>query len=272
MLLCQSGGQSRHFNIIFYAMHQLQSLLEGIGLNPHESRLYLYLLRSGEHPASVIAKATGIPRSTVRGTLDKLCERGVVSKLYKRNTQYYHCKKPKMLMSMLESDIKRSEKNKKKILETLPIFNGIYEQKNIVPKVQVFEGEDQLIEAFNQCLYEDIDELLIFTSYKFLQNPIIRKNDDDFFIKMRAKKGIHARVLVGKTSEASKMKSVSKSELRQRRFIPKKHSLPGNIHIYGDSVMYFSASENEYMAVLVESSVMANTMRTLFEFMWEQCQ
>lgn len=253
--------------------HHLQPLLESIGLNHHESTVYLYLLEHGEQPVSLVGRSTKIPRSTARGVLDKLGERGIVTKVYKRNTQFYSCKPPAALAEHLEQTIKTTSKNLELITQALPLLETLHGKNAVAPKVQMFEGPQQVIEAFNRCLYQDlpITELLIFTSYEFLKNPLIRKNDDEKFIKMRVKKGIRARVLVGRTTESAKMIKKSPLELRERRFIPQKFTLPGNIHIYGNSVMYFSAGEGEYLAVLVESAMMAQTMRALFEFMWEMC-
>lgn len=253
-------------------MKDLQSILQSIGLNHFETTIYLQLLNGGEQSASVIARTTNTPRSTTRGVLDKLCERGIVGKLYKRNTQFYSAKSPQSLLQFMQRTIEEKQENITKIQEILPILTSIHQRRNIAPKVQFFEGRDQVIEAFNRCLFvENIKELLIFTSYEFLKDPAIRKNDDDFFIKMRMKKGIFARVLVGKTDE--KGKNVNKpNEMRERRFIPKKYSLPGNIHIYGDTVLYFSIREKTHIAVLLEDPMMADTMKSLFEFMWENCE
>jgi HTH-type transcriptional regulator, sugar sensing transcriptional regulator len=254
-------------------MKHLQALLERIGLNHHESAVYLQLLENGEQAASVISKVAGLPRSTVRNALDKLCERGIVTKLYKRNTQYYSAKPPAALTAHLTHLMETTQSHLAEVQAALPMFQALHGRRSMAPKVQMFEGPKQVIEAFNRCLFQDppIDELLIFTSYEFLKTPVIRKNDDEFFVKMRVKKGIRARVLLGKTSESNKMIKKAPHELRERRFIPQEYQLPGNIHVYGNSVMYFSASEGEYLAVLVESAMMADTMRALFEFMWEQC-
>lgn len=254
-------------------MKHLQPILEAVGFNHHESTIYLRLLESGERPASVIARESKFPRSTVRNALDKLCERGIVRKVYKRNTQHYSCRPPTTLVEHLRQEEKRAKERAEEMMRSLPAFEAIHGKRAIVPKVQVFEGKAQVIEAFNRSLYQEplIQELLIFTSYDFLKDPVIRKNDDELFMKQRIKRGISARVLVGRTKESSRMVMSAPHELRERRFIPERHKLPGNIHVYGHSVMYFSASDGEYMAVLVESALMADTMRALFEFMWEQC-
>ncbi|QQR54347.1 hypothetical protein IPG41_04035 [Candidatus Peregrinibacteria bacterium] len=254
-------------------MENLKKTLEDIGLNHFESTLYLQLLHNGEQAASVVSRATKIPRSTTRGVLDRLCERGIVSKLIKRGTQFYQCKAPSALVASLKRDVVEKTRLIEEIKTTLPLLNSFYEQRNIAPKVRVFEGRDQVIEAFNLSLFDDrTKELLIFTSYEFLQNPIIRKNDDDFFIKRRVKKGIPARVLVGRTKESEKITGNCPSELRERRLLPKKFQLPGNLHVYGDCVLYFSTVNDRYLAVLVEGAMMAETLKSLFEFMWESCE
>lgn len=253
-------------------MQHIQPLLEKIGLNHHESTIYLHLLYQGELPASYIAHALKLPRSTTRGILDKLCEIGIVSKLYKRNTQYYFCNRPNAITQYLERSIELKQEQLEEVKNVLPMLDSIHAQKGIVPKVQVFEGPEQVIEALNSSLFQDITELLVFTSYEFLENPLIRKNDKEFFMKRRIQKGIYARVLVGKTTESSKLVKKAPGELRERRFISPQYELPGNVHIYANTVVYFSASKNEYLAVLIQSKMIADTMRALFEFMWKQCK
>ena len=255
-------------------MHHLQPLLEDIGFNHHESTIYLQLLQAGEQPASQVARQTRIPRSTVRGVLDKLCERGVVRKLFKRNTQYYRCEDPASLVRHLQGRIAEDRQNIERIEGTLPQLNALLRKDSVIPKVKYFEGAKGVIEAFNHSLFvEDIEEILFFTSYSFIRNTVILKNDDDFYIPLRVKKRIRMRVLVGKRKDLDPRKKYNDpTELRERRYIPEQYTLPGNIHIYGNFVVYFSASESEYMAVLVESAMMADTMRALFNFMWEQCK
>lgn len=246
----------------------MQQVLEQIGFNPHESRIYMQLLQHGEQAASKVANNIGLPRSTVRGSLDKLCERGVVQKIYKRNTQYYCCKNPEALLQDLELQQQNLEQNHEAVTKALPTLQGLFQQNSLVPKVRFFEGTEQVIEAFNLSLYAEPEEILFFTSYEFLKSDTIRKNDDDFYVPMRIGKGIPLRALVGKTEASCKMIKHSPAELRERRFIPQDYKLPGNIQIFNDSVVYFSSSEKEMIAVLVESALMAETMRTLFEFMW----
>ena len=266
--IVQSGGQFRHLINSRY-MNETRHFLEQMGFTPHESRVYLDLLNLGETSASKLAAQLGLARTTTRNTLDRLYEEGLLNRIYRRNTQFYNCKPPSALVDLLKTREDLASKQLKKANQLLPNFMALYQSNAVVPKVRVFEGEKQVIEAFNHSLYAEVGEILFFTSYKFLQSQAIQKNDDEFYIPERIKKGIELRVLVGKTENASKMCKVNPSELRERRFIPDKFVLPGNIHVYGDFVVYFSTQNSETMAVLVESRIMAETMRTLFECIWE---
>jgi|GEM_PF-3364219 len=254
-------------------MQPLQPLLEKIGFNHQESGVYLYVLVKGEAPASKVARETRIPRSTVRGILDKLCTAAIVTKVYKRNTQYYSCKPPSSLLQYLEKQAETTKENMRKVRDALPFFSAVHGHPGIIPKVQVFEGADQVIEAFNHSLFtEGIDEILFVTSYHFLRNPVVRRNDINFYIPRRIKNRIKMRVLVGKAEEKDKPIADDKTEFRERRQLTNTVALPGNFHVYGNFVVYFSAGDNEYLAVLIESPMMAETMRSLFNVMWEQCE
>lgn len=253
-------------------MDHIVQLLEKMGLNHYESRLYLHLLELGETPASVISKQMHLPRSTVRGTLDHLCERGIVAKIYRRNTQYYQCKPPEALVELMESAIRQSRDIMSELHTQIPFLHTLYVRKTVLPKVQYFEGLSQVLEAFNKTLYEEgITEILVLTSYNFLTDPVFRKHDDEFYIPLRVKKGIRLRSIVGNSPLQDKTAKVEPDELRERRFFPKKYSFPGTFYIFGDSVLYFSAGKKEYMAVIIESADMAETMRSLHNFMWEAC-
>lgn len=253
---------------------QIQALLEGIGFNHHESTVYLQLLQSGEKAASDIARTTRLPRSTVRNTLDVLCMRGVVRKLYKKNTQYYRIDDPKALVSHLKHTLDETKEKIESLERSMPQFSAMLRKDAPVPKVTLYEGQAGVIEAFNHSLFiDDVREILFFTSYSFIRDKLILKNDDKFYIPLRVKKRIRMRVLVGKRKDLDPRKKYNDpSELRERRYIPEKFALPGNLHIYGNFVVYFSADKGEYMAVLVESAMMADTMRALFNFVWEQCK
>ncbi|MDF2378652.1 MAG: helix-turn-helix domain-containing protein [Candidatus Gracilibacteria bacterium] len=251
-------------------MNNIQRILEETGLTHHESQVYLHLLAHGEQAASIVGKATHIPRSTVRGVLDSLCEQGIIRKLYKRNTQYYSCKNPELIITSLSKQVKGLEKHIKNVQQVIPLLSLMHSNRSSVPKVQFFEGVDQVIEAFNSTLFvEGIKEIKCITSYDFLKDPEVLKNDNEYYIPLRIKKKINLKVLMGAVPKNIRRQLTNEPhELRERRFLPPQYEFPGSFYLSGNTVLYFSSNDGEYIAVMVQSELMANTLKTLFSFMW----
>lgn len=248
----------------------VSQLLGHVGLNHFESQIYQYLLTQDQVPASQVSLQLKIPRSTVRNTLDKFCSQGLAQKLYLKNTQYYRCLSPEKLIKKLEQDQKKTQANISLLQDNLSQLQLLQQAPKTVPRVQVFQGLDQVIEAFNLSLFAEPQEILICTSYQFFTNPKFKKNDDEVFVKMRVERNIPARVIVGYSQNSKTLPAKSKAHLRERRLLPKQFQIPGNLHIYNDCVLYFSVEETEPLAVLTQSELLANTMRNMFEFMWQQ--
>jgi len=250
-------------------MDKIENILRKIGLSGVESHVYIGLLENGEQAASSLARDLNIPRNTTRGILDKLCERQIVSKIYRRNTQYYHAKNPISILKLLSEEREKINDVESSLKSVMPLLIGLHEKKNVVPKIRFYEQDNEIIEAFNHSLYAEVDEILTFTSYEFFKSKKLRDNDVDFYIPMRIKKGISMKVLVGTTDFPEKKIPKEGGQLRERRFLPENLVLPGNFMIYGDFVFYLSSTEEEQMALQIESSIMAETLRVLFMYIWE---
>lgn len=264
--MIQYGGQFRQIKM------KLPQLLSEIGFNHFESKIYLYLLGQGQKAASTIAQANNIPRSTTRGVLDKFCIEGLAQKHYQKNTQYYRALSPEKLITKLQHDQHQINQHIQKVQAQLGNLNHLHKQHQSTPKVQVFEGINEVIEAFNLSLYESPQEILIFTNYTFFSDQKFKKNDDEFFIPQRVKRGIGVKVLVGHSHQSKYLPEFDPIEIRLRKRLPKDFQIPGNVHIYNDRVLYFSLEESPPTAVITQSKVLADTMRNLFEFMWSQTQ
>lgn len=247
----------------------IQKTLETIGFNHHESKIYLLLLELGTSTASHLSQKCHKPRSTIRSILDKLCEKGAVSKILQGNVQHYSCEPPSKLIRLVEANIEKEKTALLDIKEITPLLNSLWCKKKHVPKVKFFEGEKGILEAFNHSLYVNAKEILCLTSFRFFETPLLKKNDLEFYIPTRIKKKIPLRTIAEKSETSIEFQNKATNELRKIKFSPKEFTPPGNIHIYGNYVVFFSGHDQEYMAVLIESKVIADTVRILFEFMWK---
>lgn len=242
--------------------------LEAAGLHHHEAQVYVSLLSEGQRSASELAKKSRTPRTTIRSILDRLCEKGLVDKIYRGNAQYYSCLPADALVRAMERDIGAKQRRVDVMRDMIPTIEAMRTTGSSLPLVRYFEGEQGIMEAFNHSLTCGEKEILFITSYDFFQTQAVREYDVGEYFPTRIRRGIHMKVLGEQSKEAKYWDHRKKGELREHRFLPKGEKLPGNFFIYGKYVLYFSANKGEYIAVLTESSVMAATMKTLFKNLW----
>lgn len=247
---------------------KLQNLLEKIGLNPLESRIYLELVELGATSASQMAKSLNIPRSTARSALDQLSSKNLVNKIFVNRTQIYSPENINNLEKHLKNKIEEEQSNLVELKKHLPILEALWCQRSYVPQVRFFEGIDGIIEAFNFSLHSGAKEILSITSYRFFDNKKMKKNDDNYYIPLRIKKGIKIRILTNNTPGAKESISGAKGKLREHRILTQEFPIPGNIHIHGDYVTLYSGHDGEYSAVIIKSKIFSDTLKTLFEFSW----
>lgn len=57
----------------------IEQILESLGIDSSESKIYLALLNLGTNQAGGLAKKIGVPRSSLYGSLKRLIESGLVS-------------------------------------------------------------------------------------------------------------------------------------------------------------------------------------------------
>lgn len=246
----------------------LQPILERIGLNHHESRVYLTLLSHGRKPASVVARISGAPRNTIRSILDKLCRMGLVDKIYRGNTQHYGCLPPDAIERYVGHTIAERQRQLDEVRIAMPAFNAARNADSVMPTVRYFEGPSGVIEAMRHSLVTEPREILFISAYNFFQDREVKQYDVHEYLPERLRRGIRMRVLSEENPETLHWHGRAKQELREHRFLTKDRKLPGNFFLYDRFVLYFAANQGEYIATLTESFLQADTLRTLFEALW----
>ena len=111
---------------------ELSMLLEEYGLKDKEIKIYLYLVINNQLTAYKIAKETHIHRSTCYDILERLMQKGFVSKIEGKEKSIYSANESSKILATI--------KNKEAILN------------NLMPKLQILEQKQQ-------------------TNVKFLENP-----------------------------------------------------------------------------------------------------
>jgi sugar-specific transcriptional regulator TrmB len=238
-----------------------EEALRELGLSERETHVWLAMLAVGPSTASEVAKKARLNRVTVYDILKRLVELGLASYVIHNNVKYFQTVEPSQLVTLLEERRIKIET----ILPELEAIKGIIKAR---PRMELYEGKagikaimDDLVKAKQKVISWSSTEN-IFTLLQFYTPQ---------FIKRRVKAGIHIKLLTERSPEAYKLKATDKKELRETRFIPLE-KVANTIYVYDNKVAILDTSIREPIGILIENENFVNTLRILFELMWQHAE
>lgn len=240
-------------------MINLEKLLQRIGLNEKEAKIYLTLLNLKESPISFIAKKSNLKRPTVYVILEALEKNGFVSHFKREKVLYYRASDPKLILE--------SERNKIQDLErALPELQSIQSQFEIVPQMSVYQGKNGLIQIMEDTLNTK-EELLCWCDVDLAINTIL----SDYFptyLEKKIKKNIWLKGIFTHNEGGLRHKKNQVSELREVYLVPKeKFPFKNEINIYDDKVAIIS--HQDAVGVIIQNKSIADTQKAIFNLAFE---
>ena len=112
---------------------QIQHILEAVGLNSKESKLYIAGLQLGNAPASAYAKKVRLNRITAYTVLEGLVRRGYFTTMKKVQAKWYAPVAPENLSV-------EARKNAEALDHALPELRSFQGAEQRRPHVRFFEG------------------------------------------------------------------------------------------------------------------------------------
>ncbi len=119
--------------------------LREIGLSDSEAKIYITLLKLGEATVVQISQHSGLHRTNIYDSLEKLKEKGLVSSLTKGNKQFFRPLDPENLINYLEE-------KKKSILGYLPELKELQSKAPDKVIVEIFKGEQGMKSVLRDIL------------------------------------------------------------------------------------------------------------------------
>ena len=246
-------------------------LLEQIGLNEEQAKVYLSLISSGTLPARKIALQSGVNRSLVYKILKQLIELGlVIENLVPSSVSTFTALHPSHLHSFIkkkEEDLKLADNA---LHETISILGAQFNLTNKKPSVRFYEGIKGI-----EMLYKDI--IHTGKDIKLIRSPfdkntpeieaLLRKQIND-----QVEKNINVK-MIGPVLDVPSYEELlerDKKRLVTRCQIPKeKINIPAQITIYGEKVSMTSYKDH-MITTIVEDKGVSETFNILFDLIWEK--
>jgi HTH-type transcriptional regulator, sugar sensing transcriptional regulator len=246
----------------------INSLLKQLNFSEKESRVYLALIELGSTKAAEIAKKTSLNRTSVYDLLEVLLQKGLASKYKKGSTTLFNALDPKQLLNYLEREkeetAKNIEKQKQKVSELLPQLISLQNIYTTKPKVQFFEGEKGMREAYEDTLTSR-EIILAYANVETMHEGL--PNFFPEYYKRRAEKKIFIRAIMPRNELSLERVKYNQEEMRDTRLLPENEmTFSPEVNIYNNKILVTSWKEK--MAVIIESKELADLQKLTFNLLW----
>ena len=128
---------------------KLQTEFSKFGISPNQSKIFIYLGKSGSKTAPEISRALRLPRTETYSLLTTLQRRGIISATFQHPIQFSALSLDRAIRAIIDTEksrVRNLEENKDemaKIWNTIPTF---YKEQDVQrkDKFQILQGENQI--------------------------------------------------------------------------------------------------------------------------------
>ncbi|MBU0957701.1 MAG: hypothetical protein KKF56_02720 [Nanoarchaeota archaeon] len=234
----------------------MKEILQELGLNEKESKIYLELLKQKSCTASKIAKLTNLNRTTAYLELENLMKLGLVNYVIKESKRYYQPSSPTKLIEILDS-------KKEKVKSILPQLNNLHETKEPF-NIEVYEGKEGIKTFYQDILNNAKGEVLVYGGTgKALE---VLEFEYPHFIKKWVKANLKERGIVNLEAKNILSKTHPKTHMKTK-YLPKEYKAEITTVIYNNKIAIQSLQENIYV-IVIKDLLLYKTYKNQFELIW----
>lgn len=239
----------------------VEKTLAAIGLDDKQQKVYLTLLKLGDAPAALIAKRVGFPRTTTYHYLEALVRDGLATKYRDGGITRFAAESVRKIKSILEGKIALVDK-------FMPELEKLSTVERIID-LRLFEGDNGMLQIVEEELASRDKIVRSIGSANDLRKAM---NSRITFTSRRVEKKIFSKCLRPTNDTFSpKWLEEQEKELRQVRLLPGNVNVSGMTFIYDDKVAVI-APEEEGLGFIVTSKTFSDSMRSVFDALWEISQ
>lgn len=246
----------------------IQDILRALHFSDKESTIYLALIKIGSCTPAILSRKTGLNRTTIYDLLEILSRKGLVSNYKKGASTYFFAHNPRELAAYFEREkneyVMKAEKLEQGITSIIPELISLQNQSSTKPKVQFFEGERGLREAYEDTLSSK-GRILAYTNVEEMFEAL--PNFFPEYFKRRAKSKIAIDAVFVQNEKSRERAKRDNEELRRTKFLPDPSlTFSPEVKIYNDKMLI--ASWKEKMAIIIESKEFVDQQRIIFNLLW----
>lgn len=244
---------------------ELFPILQNIGFNEKESKVYIALSELGNATVTQIALRSKLKRSITYVILEDLIKKGFASIVPGTKVNLYAAENPQNIFSNFKDRINSFK-------DALPIFLAIYNKSLYKPKISYYEGKEGVLEIYNK-LYKE-KPVYYITSLKNIAKYL--PDEVESWLNSKKDTQTNNKHLYANTDyernyveKKIKLKKLKRSD-NKYRFLPPGLIFDINISLFGDNKVELTCFENHLFSIVIESKAVYNSMKTIFDLLWQQ--
>ena len=252
------------------SMKKINESLIHYGLTPNQSKVYLYLTKTGEKTASGISKNLNIPRTESYHLLNSLEQKGIIFSIFGKPTKFNSVPIDDALTIIIDNEKNRIldlELKKEKILtlwNTIP--KHVDDSENLDGnKFQILQGRNSILVKIERMVKTPEKEIMVLGSdtnfIKFYHTEfvnLLKKTKADLqVLTTYSKKGQFALDGI----PLNNIKKLDESNRHNFSFIIKDDS---------EVVFFINSGSSELMAIWTDSKSFVSTLKSLFKLIWRK--
>lgn len=244
--------------------------LKEAGLTEGEIKVYLALLEIGSSTTGPIVEKSGISRSIIYHILEKLIQKGLVSRITKNKTKFFQAQDPQKIMDYMNERKQQFEKNMGDVEKLLPelMLKQSMAQKS---EANMYFGFKGIVTAHEHSYLK----LKKGDEYVYMGVPAYQPKEQHMYWKRdhlrRAKAGITTRILVNRDTSTDVLKNRNGYKGCDARYMPKGIKTPAWFMIYKDTVLIGLPHPNT-IAVEIVNKEIASSFFSYFEEFWSRSE
>jgi HTH-type transcriptional regulator, sugar sensing transcriptional regulator len=247
-------------------MKNVENILIEYGLSAGESKVYLAMINYNLTTIIKISEHTQIKRGTVYLIIKKLIKNSLVRISVIGKKRYFIPEKPELLLDNLEN-------KKEKLKEIIPYLKTIYNAKSDFPEVNFYEGRENVKKIYSDMM-KSKTEILSFGPAKetFEEFRDVCLEIDDYKKTSQKFKGSREIVNNNKFDKNYRDETLEYDDKIKVRCLPGEHFIKDCDNLIYDNKLVILSIKNDFFAIVIDSAVIANTYRMMFELAWEACR
>ncbi|HLC54500.1 MAG TPA: helix-turn-helix domain-containing protein [Candidatus Nanoarchaeia archaeon] len=239
-------------------------VLKKIGLSHTEASLYLRLLKNGASDVKTLVESTGFYKANTYDALERLCEKGLISKIVEGGKRIYQIQKPESFIEFIEKKKHELEEQSKIAKE---LAKNVENMKKIITNVEtasVFRGISGVKQIYSEIINEKLD-YFVFGSPKESDELIGDYYWQNLHLKQREHQ-IKAKAIFHKSLRNWKDKI--DPNIISLRFFDEKFEPLTETTIYGSKVAFVIWLDIPVVTI-INNSHLAESYGQVFNMLWK---